>query len=235
MIEKTTPKGVIFFIMKHRILAGLFAALTLLTALSFVACGQKAPSIDMDEVKGEINAKSVDDFVAADEKTEYVKISVTGFGSIIVRLRADIAPITVANFQKLVSEKFYNGLTFHRVFPGFMIQGGDPKGNGSGSSSEKIKGEFSVNGYDNPLLHVRGVISMARAKAYDSASCQFFLMHADSASLDGSYAAFGYIVAGLSVVDDICGIDLLYSSSDRANTTPKSPVVISSISFVQPK
>ena len=221
--------------MKHRILAGLIATLMTLTALSFAACEQKAPSLDMNDVKAEIDAKSVDDFELADGRSEYVMITVTGFGSIIVRLRPDIAPITVANFQKLVSEKFYNGLTFHRVYPGFMIQGGDPKGNGSGGSSEKIKGEFSVNGYDNPLLHVRGVISMARAKAYDSASSQFFLMHADSSSLDGSYASFGYIVAGLSVVDDICGIELLYSSSDRANTTPKSPVVISSISFVQPK
>ena len=223
--------------MKKRLIACILTVLMLLLPACLAACGDEnsAPKISMADIKTEIDAKSVDDFELADGRSEYVRITVTGFGSIIVRLRPDIAPITVANFQKLVSEKFYNGLTFHRVFPGFMIQGGDPKGNGTGSSSEKIKGEFAANGYDNPLLHVRGVISMARAKAYDSASCQFFLMHADSESLDGSYASFGYIVAGLSVVDDICGIDLAYSAGDKANTTPKSPVVISSISFVQPK
>lgn len=221
--------------MKKRIAVFLLIVLVLLPCFAACEKAPEAPVVNMNEIKSEIDAKSVDDFEPADGMSEYVKITVTSFGSIVVRLRPDIAPITVANFQKLVSEKFYNGLTFHRVYPRFMIQGGDPKGNGSGSSSEKIKGEFSVNGYDNQLLHIRGVISMARAKGYDSASCQFFLMHADSASLNGNYASFGYIVAGLSVVDDICGIDLLYSSSDRANTTPKSPVVISSISFVQPK
>ena len=115
-----------------------------------------------------------------------------------------IAPITVANFAKLVNEGFYNGLTFHRIISGFMIQGGDPNGNGTGGSDENIKGEFAQNGLKNTLSHTRGVISMARSMAYNSASSQFFIMHKDYTGLDGAYAAFGKVISGIEIVDKIC-------------------------------
>ena len=134
----------------------------------------------------------------------YVQIDIANYGTIIAELDADAAPITVTNFIKLVSEGFYDGLTFHRIISGFMIQGGDPLGNGTGGSSEKIKGEFAANGIDNPIAHERGVLSMARSSAPDSASSQFFIMHRAAPHLDGSYAAFGRVLSGMEVVDAIC-------------------------------
>ena len=134
----------------------------------------------------------------------YVQIDIANYGTIIAELDADAAPITVTNFIKLVSEGFYDGLTFHRIISGFMIQGGDPLGNGTGGSSEKIKGEFAANGIDNPIAHERGVLSMARSSAPDSASSQFFIMHQAAPHLDGSYAAFGRVLSGMEVVDAIC-------------------------------
>ena len=136
---------------------------------------------------------------------KYVEISVKGYGEIVVLLDATTAPITVANFLKLVNEGFYDGLKFHRVIENFMIQGGDPDGDGSGGSAETIIGEFSSNGYENDISHKRGVISMARTpNSPNSASSQFFICNADaSSSLDGSYAAFGYVVEGMDVVDKI--------------------------------
>lgn len=123
----------------------------------------------------------------------------------IIKLQLDekAAPITVANFRKLVNQNFYDGLIFHRVIKGFMIQGGDPTGTGMGGSDKRIKGEFLANGINNPLKHSRGVISMARSQHPDSASSQFFIMHQDSPHLDGSYAAFGKVVEGIEVVDNI--------------------------------
>ena len=134
----------------------------------------------------------------------HAKIKVKDYGTIEVELDGDTAPITVANFIKLVNEKFYDGLTFHRIMSGFMIQGGDPLGNGTGGSDETIKGEFSSNGVENNISHKRGVISMARSRANDSASSQFFIMHQDSTYLDGEYAAFGKVTKGMKVVDKIC-------------------------------
>ena len=126
----------------------------------------------------------------------------------IIRLELDhkAAPLTAANFEKLVREGFYDGLIFHRVISGFMIQGGDPTGSGMGGSDENIKGEFLANGVPNPLSHKRGVISMARAQDPDSASSQFFICHADATFLDGNYAAFGKVVSGMDVVDRIAGV-----------------------------
>ena len=124
-------------------------------------------------------------------------------GEIKLELDAAAAPITVANFEKLVKENFYDGLIFHRVISGFMIQGGDPTGTGMGGSDERIKGEFLINGVNNPISHKRGVISMARANHPDSASSQFFIVHADSTFLDGQYAAFGHVVEGMETVDAI--------------------------------
>ena len=134
----------------------------------------------------------------------HAKIKVKDYGTIEVELDGDTAPITVANFIKLVNEKFYDGLTFHRIMSGFMIQGGDPLGNGTGGSDETIKGEFSSNGVGNNISHKRGVISMARSSDPDSASSQFFIMHQDSTYLDGEYAAFGKVTKGMKVVDKIC-------------------------------
>lgn len=123
-----------------------------------------------------------------------------------IELDASAAPISVANFEKLVGEGFYDGLKFHRVIPGFMIQGGDPKGNGTGGPGYTIKGEFAANGVENPIKHVRGVISMARAQDPDSAGSQFFIMHEDAPHLDGQYAAFGHVVEGMEVVDEIASV-----------------------------
>ena len=135
-----------------------------------------------------------------------VIIEMDNGAKIEIELYPDKAPITVANFEKLVKEGFYDGLTFHRVIPGFMIQGGDPLGNGMGGSDENIKGEFRANGVDNDIKHVRGVISMARSYNPNSASSQFFIMHADAPHLDGQYAAFGKVVSGIEAVDEIASI-----------------------------
>ena len=134
-------------------------------------------------------------------------------GKIELELDAKAAPITVENFEKLVREGFYDGLIFHRVISGFMIQGGCPEGTGMGGPGYHIKGEFAANGVENPIKHVRGVISMARAQAPDSAGSQFFIMHADAPYLDGQYAAFGKVVSGMEVVDQIA--DAVTDYSDR--------------------
>ena len=130
----------------------------------------------------------------------HIKIKVKDYGTISVELDADVAPITVTNFVDLAKD----GLTFHRIISGFMIQGGDPLGNGTGGSDKTIKGEFSENGVENSISHVRGTISMARSQDYDSASSQFFIMHKDNPGLDGQYAAFGTVTKGMEVVDKIC-------------------------------
>ena len=137
-----------------------------------------------------------------------------------IELDEKAAPITVANFKKLVKRGFYDGLTFHRVIKGFMIQGGDPTGTGMGGSEERIKGEFASNGVNNPLKHTRGVISMARSMDPDSASSQFFIMHQDAPHLDGSYAAFGRVVEGIEAVDEIASV------RTNLRDKPKTPVVM---------
>ncbi len=147
---------------------------------------------------------------ASEEDTElltglhHVTIDVKDYGTISLELDADTAPISVTNFINLAKDGFYDGLTFHRIISGFMIQGGDPKGNGTGGSDQTIKGEFSENGVENDISHVRGTISMARANDPDSASSQFFIVHEDSTFLDGQYAAFGHVTDGMDVVDAIC-------------------------------
>lgn len=156
----------------------------------------------------------------------HAEIVVEDHGTITVELDADTAPITVANFCKLANEGFYDGLTFHRIISGFMIQGGDPKGNGTGGSDKKIKGEFSLNGVENDISHKRGVISMARSKAYDSASSQFFIMHQDSDYLDGQYAAFGHVTSGMEVVDAICDGTPVQDGNGTVNAADQ-PVITS--------
>ena len=172
-------------------------------SFSFVltGCGDDKPAAKENSAT-EASSKISTDDVANLGNTAV--IDVKDYGKITVELKPDIAPITVGNFKKLVSEHFYDGLTFHRIMEGFMMQGGDPNGNGTGSSDVRIAGEFSQNGYQNPLSHTRGCISMARAKDPNSASCQFFIVHQDSDFLDGQYASFGYVTEGMEVVDAIC-------------------------------
>ena len=159
------------------------------------------------------------------EKTTWnIEIEVRDYGTIKAELYADIAPITVANFIKLARSGFYDGLTFHRVISGFMIQGGDPLGNGTGGSEETIKGEFAMNGVANPLKHTRGVLSMARSTAYNSASSQFFIMHGDASHLDGKYAAFGRVTEGMEIVDAICA-DTPVTDSNGTVARENQPVI----------
>ena len=141
--------------------------------------------------------------ISKDQLT-YVQIQVKDYGTITAALDETIAPLSVKNFVSLAKDGFYDGLTFHRIIDGFMIQGGDPSGNGTGGSKETIKGEFESNGVKNPIVHVRGAVSMARSQDPDSASSQFFIVQSDSPHLDGNYASFGYVTDGMEIVDQIC-------------------------------
>ena len=136
--------------------------------------------------------------------THHAEIQVKDYGTITVELDADTAQITVTNFVNLAKDGFYDNLTFHRIMDGFMIQGGDPNGDGTGGADKTIKGEFSSNGVENEISHTRGTISMARAQDPDSASSQFFIVQEDSDYLDGNYAAFGHVTSGMEIVDQIC-------------------------------
>lgn len=160
------------------------------------------------------------------EKNQRVKMTIKDYGTITLELFAEVAPITVNNFINLVKNNFYDGLIFHRVIEGFMIQGGDPLGNGTGGSKDKIKGEFARNGVNNPLLHTRGVISMARSMFPDSASSQFFIMHKDAPHLDGSYASFGAVIDGIEVVDKIAATDVDY------NDKPINDIIIEKVELI---
>ena len=160
-----------------------------------------------------------------------VEIDVKDYGKIDLELDADTAPITVTNFVKLVKEGFYDGLTFHRIMKGFMIQGGDPKGDGTGGSPETIKGEFSSNGVENNISHVRGVISMARSQDMNSASSQFFIVHEDSTFLDGQYAAFGRVLDGMKVVDKIA--NKAKPIDDNGTIEKEDQPVITSIKVIE--
>lgn len=152
-------------------------------------------------------------------------IDIKDYGVITVKLNEIEAPLTVENFVKLANKGFYNGLTFHRVIKGFMIQGGCPKGNGTGGPGYTIKGEFKANGVNNTISHKRGVISMARAQDFNSAGSQFFIMHKDGDFLDGQYAAFGEVISGIEVVDAVAKVST--TPSDR----PYDPVIITSITI----
>lgn len=190
-----------------------------LSAMLLTACQKKKEE--------ETTAASQGDLLKG---THHVEITVKDYGTIKVELDADTAPVTVTNFISLAKEGFYDGLTFHRIISGFMIQGGDPQGNGTGGSDHTIKGEFSANGVKNSISHKRGVISMARAQDYDSASSQFFIMHKDSDSLDGDYAAFGHVTEGMEVVDKICEDTEV---EDRNGTvTPENQPVIESVKVI---
>jgi len=178
--------------MKKRTLFLLLA----LSLLTLCACGAVSPA---PEATAEPRTAAPE----AESSLRHAQITVRDYGVISLELDADAAPITVDNFVKLAQSGFYDGLTFHRIMDGFMIQGGDPTGTGAGGAEEKIKGEFAANGVENPISHVKGVISMARAKDPDSASSQFFITVADATFLDGSYAAFGRVTEGLEIAEQI--------------------------------
>ncbi len=160
-----------------------------------------------------------------------IEIEFEKYGTIALTLDADIAPVTVTNFLDLVRDGFYNGLTLHRIISGFMIQGGDPSGNGTGGSGRNIQGEFASNGIENNILHKRGVISMARSGNPNSGGSQFFIMHQDAPHLDGDYAAFGYVTSGIEVVDAIC--DATKVEDGNGSVLPKNQPVIKEIRIVK--
>ena len=205
-------------------IAFLILALVMLAGLS--SCSRVDPIGDGDLS----NNSLVTDhgiFRKGSEVTDYVCIQLENGGRILIELYPDVAPITVANFQSLVGEGFYDGLIFHRVIKGFMIQGGCPNGNGSGGSGKEIKGEFAANGVENDIKHERGVVSMARAEGYNTASSQFFIMHADTASLDGQYAAFGRVLHGMDLVDEIAAVQT------NAKDKPLQDQKIKSVYFME--
>ena len=168
--------------------------LTMLMGLILVGCGSKEQTSN----------KSTNEIETETLTNPKIEIEIENYGIITLELDANAAPITVKNFLKLVNENFYDGLTFHRIINGFMMQGGDPTGTGMGGSAETINGEFTSNGVNNDLSHTKGAISMARSLEPDSASSQFFIVHEDSKFLDGDYAAFGYVIDGIALVDKIC-------------------------------
>ena len=189
-------------------LTALFLSVAMCVTL-LAGCGSSKSDEAQASDTNETTAEETTD-ASSEEDTElltglhHVTIDVKDYGTISLELDADTAPISVTNFINLAKDGFYDGLTFHRIISGFMIQGGDPKGNGTGGSDQTIKGEFSENGVENDISHVRGTISMARANDPDSASSQFFIVHEDSTFLDGQYAAFGHVTDGMDVVDAIC-------------------------------
>ena len=162
--------------------------------------------------------------------THHAEIEIQDYGTITVELDGDAAPITVQNFMDLANAGFYDGLTFHRIISGFMMQGGDPNGNGTGGSENTIKAEFSANGVENTLSHTRGAISMARSQNPDSASSQFFICHADSTFLDGQYACFGYVTDGMDVVDAVC--EAAQPTDDNGTISADQQPVITAIRVI---
>ena len=194
-----------------KIIPALMAAL----CLALTACGQTPADASASA------AEPIGKYTAV--------IDIADYGAITLELDGDSAPLTVANFVKLAKDGFYDGLTFHRIMDGFMMQGGDPNGNGTGGSDETIPGEFSANGCDNPISHTRGTISMARASDPNSASSQFFICQADSTFLDGSYAAFGRVTEGMDVVDAICAD--AQPTDDNGTIPPEAQPVINSVTI----
>ena len=187
-----------------KIVLALVLALSMLASLS--GCGMVFTSASANN-SGGTGGSAAGTYTpeALDESlTYFADIDIEGYGVITIQLDQAAAPVTCANFVELAESGFYDGLTFHRIIAGFMMQGGDPKGNGTGGSDNKIVGEFKKNGWENDLSHVRGTVSMARSSAKNSASSQFFICHEDAPHLDGSYAVFGTITAGMDVVDAVC-------------------------------
>ena len=202
-------------------------SLSLLVASVLILCScsaKESPALNTNDADNGPAMMSYELGGTSNQMNPKVEIKIKDYGTIQLELEPNIAPITVENFMKLVNDDFYNGLTFHRIIKDFMIQGGDPLGNGTGGSDEEIKGEFESNGIKNDISHKRGVISMARSQFPDSASSQFFICHQDSQFLDGNYAAFGHVTSGIDVVDKICDT---VEPIDSNGTVPKAdqPVI----------
>jgi peptidyl-prolyl cis-trans isomerase B (cyclophilin B) len=220
MIKKNT---------RIRITAVVAILLSIAMAFVLAGCGESGGAADENSENSgssESSENNTEDTEVADTKP-VIEITMQDGGKIDVELDPSIAPATVENFLKLVNAGFYNGLTFHRIIPNFMIQGGDPEGTGMGGADETVKGEFSSNGVENSISHERGVISMARSQDPDSASSQFFITNADSTFLDGEYAAFGHVTSGMDVVDQISAVET------SAGDAPVTPVVIETITQIQ--
>ena len=197
----------------------------IIVAASLMSCKEDFTAPTHDSL--DFSPADISEFTETKSETDYVIITVQDYGQMVVRLFPEVAPKTVDNFKKLVSKSFFDGLIFHRVIKDFMIQGGGYDTTWKERNASSIKGEFTSNGFENNLLHVRGVISMARTNVPDSASSQFFIMHKDSPHLDGDYAAFGFTVYGLDVVDAIASV------RTNSKDMPRTDVVITSIRFAE--
>lgn len=209
--------------------AAVLLALLVFCFAALSACGSKETPAP-EENPAENTPTDAENTPVGEVENATIEIVVQDYGTITVELDGKAAPITVANFVKLAEEGFYDGLTFHRIMSGFMIQGGDPNGNGTGGADETIKGEFAENGVENPLSHTRGAISMARNDFdMDSASSQFFIVHDDAAvpSLNGKYAAFGYVTDGMDVVDAIC--EAVVPIDNNGTVVPADQPIITSV------
>ena len=213
--------------MKKRVLICMMLGLAMLTG-----CGKTSEAGDAASNDEDTPAAAAENAGSADSVAENAD-SVSDENVFIITLYPDTAPITCENFEKLVSEGFYNGLTFHRVVDDFMAQGGDPQGTGMGGSGQTIKGEFASNGVENNLSHQRGIVSMARSQDPDSASSQFFICYGDESFLDGNYAAFGEVTQGMEVVDSFLNVERVMSSSGEM-ASPTTPIVMKEVKMIDP-
>lgn len=232
-IEKTAKFVTAKFLKQLGIAAVCIVAVAGLACGAFFLIKNNKGSANANSESSEVNLEADGSTQSSTAQTEpefkatqHAKIEIKNYGTVSLELYGEEAPITVNNFVKLANSGFYNGLTFHRIISGFMIQGGDPKGDGTGGSDETIKGEFSENGVQNRILHTRGTISMARSSENNSASSQFFIMQQDATHLDGSYAAFGRVTSGLEIVDKICE-DTPVTDSNGTVLANNQPVITS--------
>ena len=207
-----------------------FLLFALLAMLILTACGGKSNAQTDTSAPDDSSQQTTADDTAEPIGQHHAQITVKDYGTIDIELDGDVAPISVQNFIDLANDGFYDGLTFHRIITGFMMQGGDPTGTGMGGSEDNIKGEFSANGVKNDLSHTRGAVSMARSNDYDSASSQFFIVQQDSTYLDGQYACFGYVTNGMDVVDAIC--DNTPVTDDNGTVEAANQPVIESVKII---
>ena len=207
-----------------------FLLFGLLAMLVLTACGGKSNAQTDTSAPDDSSQQTTADDTAEPIGQHHAQITVKDYGTIDIELDGDVAPISVQNFIDLANDGFYDGLTFHRIITGFMMQGGDPTGTGMGGSEDNIKGEFSANGVKNDLSHTRGAVSMARSSDYDSASSQFFIVQQDSTYLDGQYACFGYVTNGMDVVDAIC--DDTPVTDDNGTVEAANQPVIESVKII---
>lgn len=208
----------------------IYLVMSIIMTVCIAGCGKRPAYTPSAYTQASSENKQEETVAVEGIGKHHVEITVKDYGVISVELDGDAAPITVENFLKLAKEGFYDGLTFHRIIEGFMMQGGDPEGTGTGGSDTKIKGEFTANGVNNTLSHVRGAISMARSKAMDSASSQFFIVQLDSTYLDGQYACFGYVTNGMEVVDAVCKDAIVIDNN--GTVLPENQPIIENITVI---